>query len=83
MDLAVILPLAVLMLGQTLLSLLLLAPKAISKQVAALMSLTRSSTTVSTALYTIAAAVAAMTASSVIQLLGVSKTLKGAQFGDR
>lgn len=83
MDLAVILPLAVLMLGQTLLSLLLLAPKAISKQVAALMSLTRSSTTVSTALYTIAAAVAAMTTSSVIQLLGVSKTLKGAQFGDR
>ncbi|WIA15997.1 hypothetical protein OEZ85_012733 [Tetradesmus obliquus] len=47
------------------------------------MSLTRSSTTVSTALYTIAAAVAAMTASSVIQLLGVTKTLKGAQFGDR
>lgn len=83
MDLAVILPLAVLMLGQTLLSLLLLAPKAISKQVAALMSLTRSSTTVSTALYTIAAAVAVMTASSVIQLLGVTKTLKGAQFGDR
>jgi hypothetical protein len=83
MDLAVILPLAVLMLGQTLISLLLLAPKAISKQVAGLVSLTRSSTTVSTALFTIAAAVAAMTASSVIQLLGVSKTLKGAQFGDR
>jgi hypothetical protein len=83
MDLAVILPLAALMLFQTLVSLLLLAPKAISKQAAALMSLTRSSTTVSTALFTIAAAVAAMTASSVIQLLGVSKTLQGAQFGDR
>jgi hypothetical protein len=83
MDLAVILPLAALMLFQTIISLLLLAPKAISKQAAGLVSLTRSSTTVSTALFTIAAAVAAMTASSVIQLLGVSKTLQGAQFDDR
>ncbi|KAF6266012.1 hypothetical protein COO60DRAFT_1475167 [Scenedesmus sp. NREL 46B-D3] len=81
MDLAVNLPLAALMLIQTLISLLLLAPKTISKQAAALMSLTRSSTTVSTALFTIAAAVAAMTASGVIQLLGVSKTLQGTQSG--
>lgn len=83
MDLAVILPLALLLFAQTLISLLLLAPRAVSKHVAQLVSLTRTSTVVSTVLYTTAAAVGAMTVSSIIQLLGVNKSLSAPQFGDR
>eukprot|EP00775_Hariotina_reticulata_P003073 gene3073-3352_t len=83
MDLAVILPLALLLLVQSLLSVLLLAPRSLSKHIASLLSLTRSSQVVSSVLYTVAVAVLAITASSVLQLLGVLNSLKSTQFGDR
>ena len=67
MDLAVILPLAALLIVQGLLSLALLAPRGLSKHAAALLAKTRVQPAQSV-VYTIAAAVFAMTLSSCVQL---------------
>lgn len=75
MDLTVILPMSVLLGLQLIMSLLLLAPRAISRPVAALLQLTRTNSAVSSVLYTVAVAVTAMTISSVIQIQGVNKSL--------
>lgn len=84
MDLAVLLPLAVMLLLQTLLALALLLPRAASKPVASLLSYANSNAAAKSALLTVSGAVAAMTISSLIQLLGVLETLKkGSQYGDR
>eukprot|EP00879_Flechtneria_rotunda_P010350 GHRR01010823.1.p1 GENE.GHRR01010823.1~~GHRR01010823.1.p1 ORF type:complete len:236 (+),score=62.90 GHRR01010823.1:125-832(+) len=82
MDLAVVLPLACLFVIQTLLSLLLLCPRAISRHIAALMSLTRTNAAVTAVIYTVAVAVLTITASSVIQLVGVLSSLKAPQMGE-
>lgn len=83
MDLAVILPMSALLVVQLLLALLLLSPRALSKHAAALLQFTRTSTAVSSVLYTVAVAVAAMAISSMVQLSGVSKSLKAPLTGDR
>jgi phage shock protein A len=83
MDLAVILPLSALLALQLLGSLLLLSPRAISKHVASLLHLTRTSSAVSSVMYTVAVAVGAMTISSIVQLVGVNKSLDAQLAGDR
>lgn len=83
MDLAVILPLAVLLFTQVVVSALLLAPRALSKHIAMLVSATRTQQVASTVLYTVAVAVAAMTASSLIQLSQTLQSMHKQQFGDR
>jgi hypothetical protein len=83
MDLAVTLPLAVLLALQCLTALGLLLPRAASKHVAGLLASINASTGTRSAVLTVAGAVAAMTVSACIQLVGVVDTLKGSQFGDR
>lgn len=83
MDLAVILPLSALLALQLIISLLLLSPRAISKHVASLLHLTRTSSAVSSVMYTVAVAVGAMTISSAVQLVGVIKSLDSQLAGDR
>ncbi|GBF87441.1 hypothetical protein Rsub_00152 [Raphidocelis subcapitata] len=83
MDLAVTLPLAVLLALQCLVSAGLLLPRAASKHVAGLLAGLNASTGARSALLTVAGAVAAMTLSACVQLVGVVDTLKGQQFGDR
>lgn len=80
MDLAVILPLAALLACQVLLALFLLAPRAVSKHVASLLVLTKTNTVCSTALHTTAVALLAITISSLIQLLGIRKTMAAPQY---
>jgi len=83
MDLAVILPLAVLFFLQSFLALLLLAPRAISRHVATQWARTQNNTVVNAVTYTIAGLVGAMALSSLVQLMGVLGALKQTQFGDR
>jgi hypothetical protein len=80
MDLAVILPLGILLALQGLLSLALLAPRGLSKRAAALLALTRKQPAQSV-VFTIAAAVFAMTLSSTIQLSANSASFEKT-FGD-
>jgi hypothetical protein len=65
---------------QVFLALLLLAPRAVSKHVASLMVLTKINTVCSTALHTTAVALLAITVSSLIQLLGIRKTMAAPQY---
>lgn len=83
MDLAVILPLAVFQFVQTLLSLALLAPRAISRPAASLLALTRSSPVASAVMYSVVTMVAVMILASTIQLVGVSRSLAAPFLGDR
>lgn len=84
MDLAVILPLAVMLGLQALIGFLLLLPRSVSKPVASLLDAASANPGAKSAMLTVAGAVAAMTVSSLIQLMGVLDTLKkGSQFGDR
>lgn len=84
MDLAVILPLTVLLVLQTLISLALLSPRALSKHAAALMALTKTNVTCQAVAYTLAGGVVAMAASSALQLFGVVNLMKANNvFGDR
>lgn len=76
--------LATLLVFQSLLGLALLLPRAASKPVASLLSVANTNTAAKSALLTISVAIATMTGSSLVQLLGVLDTLKrGSQFGDR
>lgn len=81
MDLAIILPMSGLLALQLLISLLLLGPRAISKHVASLLHLSRTSTAVSTVLHTLAVGIGAMTVSSILQLVGVVKVLNEPMVG--
>ncbi len=83
MDLAVILPLSVLFCLQSLLSLLLLSPRALSKHIAGLLSLTYTNKVVNAVMHTVAVAISAMTISSLVQLLGVLASLNKVHHGDR
>ncbi|KAI8468588.1 MAG: hypothetical protein J3K34DRAFT_470679 [Monoraphidium minutum] len=77
MDLAVILPLSVILALQALVALALLLPRAASRPVASLLSAIGGNTAAKSAALTVAGAIAAMAGSSLIQLVGVVKTLKG------
>jgi len=84
MDLAVLLPLSLILALQCLIGIALLLPRAVSKPVASLLASLSSNTATKSALLTIAGAVAAMTLSAFIQLMSVLETLKqGRQLGDR
>jgi hypothetical protein len=65
---------------QVLIALLLLAPRAVSKHVAGLMILTKTNTVGSTVVHTTAVALLAVTVSSLIQLLGITKTMAAPQY---
>ncbi len=82
MDLAVVLPLAVLLFAQAFVSMLLLAPRAVSRFPAAVLATSRGPAA-QAVLYTLAVAVGAMTLSSLVQLISVLNTLRSTQFGDR
>ncbi|KAI8462373.1 MAG: hypothetical protein J3K34DRAFT_527801 [Monoraphidium minutum] len=77
MDLAVILPLSVILALQALVALALLLPRAASRPVASLLSAIGGNTAAKSAALSVAGAIAAMAGSSLIQLVGVVKTLKG------
>lgn len=65
---------------QVLIALLLLAPRAVSKHIAGLLHLTKTNTVGSTVVYTTAVALLAVTVSSLIQLLGIRKTMAAPQY---
>jgi hypothetical protein len=83
MDLAVILPLAALLVFQCLLSLGLLLPKGVSKPIASLISAAGANPGAKSAVLAIAGAIFTMTLSALIQLYGVANSLKSQQFSDR
>lgn len=83
MDLAVLLPLALVFGLQSLISLSLLLPRAASKHVAALLASTIKNSVMQTVLLTLAAAVLAMTISSGVQLAFVLQNLHNLQRSDR
>lgn len=83
MDLAVILPLAVVLFVQALLSVLLLCPRAVARHVARLLAITRTSAVVQAVVYTLVAAVSATTIASLIQLAGIANSMRAQQFADR
>lgn len=61
-------------------ALLLLAPRAVSKHVAGLLALTKTHTVCSTVVYTTAVALLAVTLSSLVQLLGIRRTMAAPQY---
>lgn len=84
MDLAVLLPLAVMLALQAVIGLALLLPRAASAPVAKLLTAASGNAAAKSAVLTVAGAVGAMTVSSLIQLYGVMESLKkGSQYGDR
>jgi hypothetical protein len=82
MDLAVLLPLAFCFLLQALISVALMLPRTVSRHCARMLAATRGSV-LGTVVWTLAAAIAAMTAAAGVQLAFVLQNLHDLQRSDR